>query len=105
MSQDYEELTRQIGRRVVSLRKTLGMNQAQLAALAGVHQTYISRIERGQGARISTLVSVADALKVSLDYLVSAKGADEQSHEAAFRHGYELARARVLAALVGDADE
>lgn len=50
------------------------LSQEQLAKLAGVGTVTVARIEGGQGARLSTLRKLADALDVTPDQLL---GEDE----------------------------
>lgn len=55
-------------------RRRLNMNQDYLAGQIGVDRTYISRIERDQDVNvgIKTIESLADALGVSVGYLIGA---------------------------------
>jgi transcriptional regulator with XRE-family HTH domain len=53
-------------------RARAAINQEELAHLAGVDRTFISRLERGiRQPTISTLLAVADALSVSASELVA----------------------------------
>lgn len=66
---DYVDL----GRRVRRQRNVLGWTQAQLAEHIGVSTSFVGHVERGsRKASLETLVSLANALRVSLDYLLSA---------------------------------
>lgn len=62
------------GDRVLLERRRLNMNQDYLAGQIGVDRTYISRIERDQDVNvgIKTIESLADALGVSVGYLIGA---------------------------------
>lgn len=55
-------------------RRRLNMNQDYLAGQIGVDRTYISRIERDQDVNvgIKTIEALADALGVSVGYLIGA---------------------------------
>ncbi len=58
-----EQLLKGIGQEVSRLRGTLGLSQEKLAALSGLHRSYIGDIERGQrNLAISNFVLLADAL-------------------------------------------
>lgn len=47
-----------------------GLNQEQLAELAGCHPTYIGQIERGEkNATIESILKITKALKISLSQL------------------------------------
>lgn len=61
---------------VSTLRLMRGLSQEELAEKVGVHQTFISHIERGiKIPEVSKLVSIADALDCSVDWLL---GRDEK---------------------------
>jgi transcriptional regulator with XRE-family HTH domain len=61
-----------IGRNMRKLRKRLGISQEELAALSGLHRTYIGGIERGErNITVKTLQIIANALKVSPEVLLS----------------------------------
>ncbi len=61
-----------IGDKVVGLRELHGMTQRGLADATGLPQATISRIERGviQQPRVEVLTKLADALHVTVDYLI-----------------------------------
>lgn len=66
---DYVDL----GRRVRRQRSVLGWTQAQLAEHIGVSTSLVGHVERGsRKASLETLVALANALGVSLDYLLSS---------------------------------
>lgn len=66
---DYIDL----GRRVRKQRVSLDWTQEQLAEKVGVSTSFVGHVERGsRKASLETLVSIANALDVSLDYLLSA---------------------------------
>jgi transcriptional regulator with XRE-family HTH domain len=60
------------GDRILIERRTLDMNQEVLAAKIGVDRSYISRMERDGDVNvgIKTLAALADALGVSVPYLL-----------------------------------
>jgi transcriptional regulator with XRE-family HTH domain len=54
----------QLGRWIRESRLQAGMTQAQLARLAGIHQTTLSRLERGrlEGLRLHRLAAIIAVL-------------------------------------------
>ena len=62
------------GERINGLRTARRMTRQQLAEHIGLSVDALRKIETGvNGAKIDTLVSIADVFEVSLDYLVSGK--------------------------------
>lgn len=62
------------GERIRELRKKQGYTQAALAEAIGLSTESVKRLENGQsGARVDTLLLIADQLQASLDYLVLGK--------------------------------
>ncbi len=61
-------LRREIGARLRILRLKAGVpSQEKLAELAGVHRTYIGRLERGEsGVTVEALAAVLNAISTSL---------------------------------------
>lgn len=60
-------MTKLIGLRIRNYRIQSGLNQEQLAELAGCHPTYIGQIERGEkNATIESILKITKALKISL---------------------------------------
>ena len=58
------------GERLRAARKRRGLSQSQLSKLCGLHVSPISQYERGtHSPELHNLVILADALKVSTDYL------------------------------------
>jgi len=72
-----------LARGLVSVRRDLGLTQAQLAEAGGVTPSAISQAESGgRGLSLETLIGMSDHLDVSLDRLVAGNP----------RPGYRLAR-------------
>ena len=64
----------EVGARIIERREELGMTATQLAIQADISARTLSQIESGQReAKIGTLVAIAAALRVSLDYLQPKK--------------------------------
>ena len=69
MAEFNQELA-EIGARIVARREELGMTATELAIQAGITAPTLSFIESGQRVpKMDTLISIAKALKVSLDYI------------------------------------
>lgn len=59
-----------LGKRIATLRKQQGMNQEEFADVSGKMINTISNIERGlSDPKVTTLLSLAEALNVSVDSL------------------------------------
>jgi transcriptional regulator with XRE-family HTH domain len=69
------------GDRLRHERESRGWTQQQLAAKAGVPQETISRLETGKhrGPQMAVAVKLAQALKVSLDYLAGRYEDEERA--------------------------
>lgn len=60
------------GQKITLVRKQKNISQAQLGKLAGINGDIIGKYERDEmKPNIETAKKIADALQVSLDYLVS----------------------------------
>ena len=69
---DYEA----IGGRIKKARRIKSMTQAELAELADISNTYVSRIERGvKKASLESLAKISIILNTSLDILVFGSNA------------------------------
>ena len=64
-----------LGRRIASARVMADLTQKELADRAGIAQSALARIERGNRPQLSvgTLYAIAQALHVSTDYLLGLK--------------------------------
>jgi transcriptional regulator with XRE-family HTH domain len=63
----------ELGNRIVQLRKQKGLNRDELGKLVGTSGAIIGRYERDEmSPSIEMAAKIADALEVSLDYLVGA---------------------------------
>lgn len=61
-----------LGKRIKEIRIAKGLEQKELAKIAGIGQSTFSEIEAGKriGIRTDILVKIAKALNVSTDYLL-----------------------------------
>jgi helix-turn-helix protein len=64
-----ESLRRQVGIRLRGLRVAQGVtSQEQLGLLAGMHRTYVGRIERGEsGVTVESLAKLLEPMGISLE--------------------------------------
>jgi transcriptional regulator with XRE-family HTH domain len=66
-----ESLNRAFGDRLRELRAASGLSQERLAGMAGMHTTYVGRLERGTIApTLDTIVRLASALDLDPARLV-----------------------------------
>lgn len=68
--------------RIKETRLKKGLSQLQLADLAGVTQAVISNLERGIATGTTRIISIANALDTSADWLLNG-GDDQASSDAA----------------------
>lgn len=68
--QIMSNISKIIGERIRIYRKRAGLSQEKLAELAGVHNTYIGQLERGEkNASIETIEKITRALGISFETL------------------------------------
>lgn len=68
------ELEERLGDRIARLRRSMGLNQQELARRVGAKPTQISKYERGTyDPRPSMVVNLAAVLGTSTDYLLTGK--------------------------------
>lgn len=74
---DYQR----IGQRIQALRKQCGYTQEKLAEAANLSPPYLSHIERGtKKASLESLARLANALDISVDYLLNGTPVSHESH-------------------------
>ncbi|WP_226584237.1 helix-turn-helix domain-containing protein [Acuticoccus sediminis] len=66
MNQTLIRTPLQLGAAIQRRRKALGLTQTDLADKAGLRQATISEIERGEGARLESLMRILAALDLEL---------------------------------------
>lgn len=70
-----DDILLKLGRRVRELRKKAGLTQERLSELAGLHQTYVGGIERGErNVSVETIAKLATALGMPLFELFDSAG-------------------------------
>jgi transcriptional regulator with XRE-family HTH domain len=61
-----------VGRRLRELREERGLTQETLAAKAGVHRTFVGKVERGETAvTVDSVATLCSTLGVTLDEFFS----------------------------------
>lgn len=66
MSEDLARTPKQLGAVIQRQRRAMNITQAQLGERAGLRQATISQIERGDNARLESLLAVLAALDLEL---------------------------------------
>jgi len=80
MTNDDKLLYQQIGLRIATMRKALGLTQTQVAKQLGVSQQTFAHYEVGRlRIAISTLIPLADILNRSVDELLHGEAAAKES--------------------------
>lgn len=70
-----------IGRRISDIRKNNGMTQEDLAEICDVSSRFISDVETGKKrASLKILVSISDALYISMDALIFGLSHTPKNH-------------------------
>lgn len=88
------------GKRIRDLRMKQGMTQDNLSEKLGITKNAYQKIERGaNGAKIDTLIELADTFHVSLDYIVCGK--KTQTVESMLNDLSENHQAFILATVTG----
>jgi transcriptional regulator with XRE-family HTH domain len=71
-----------VGERIKQRRLEIGWTQDQLCTKAGLSKSFLSELENGKrNVSASNLLDIARTLNVSLDYLMTGKGSEEQPTE------------------------
>ena len=67
-----------MGERIAQLRRRQGLSQAKLACALGLSTSTIAMYEQGRREpSVSILIALADALGVTIDYLLTGQPAQE----------------------------
>jgi transcriptional regulator with XRE-family HTH domain len=68
------DVRERVGLNLQRLRREKGLSQEELADLAGIHQTYLSGVERGKrNPTVTVLHRIAEALGADIEDLVSRR--------------------------------
>ncbi|GEM_PF-728446 len=77
MTESSDKKPENMGERIFSLRREMGMTQEDLAERAGVSSQFISYAESGKrSVRSENLLRISQALHVSVDYLLTGDTVD-----------------------------
>ncbi len=88
----------ELGEKIKALRKRHRLSQEELAAQVEINPTHLSRLENGRyQPSVEVLRKLAEALKVSVDYLLS--GEDEEPAEVQIRNKPLAERVRLIDSL------
>lgn len=80
--------------RLHGARQKAGLTQAQLARRAGVSQSTIAQIESGRNSGTKFAFRLANALKVSVDWLLAGKGVSEMPTDDEIQASYSFSTLR-----------
>lgn len=79
------------GKKLAAIRKEKGISQTELAKRVGIHSNVLGRYEREEARPfVETAVSLANALEVSLDYLLG--GSDIEMDTATVKRIEEMGK-------------
>jgi len=72
-----DPLAADIGRRIASRRKQMGLTQAEAAEKAGLTQQFFASVETGsKNIRAESIIKVSRALNISTDFLLTGVVSD-----------------------------
>lgn len=70
-----------IGKRIYKRRKELKLTQDSLAERAGLSQSFLTYVERGEkGLGFDSIIKISSALETSTDYLLTGVAMKEESN-------------------------
>lgn len=88
---EHQEWAERIGKRLRNLRKTRGLTLGDLSRLSGATVPTLSHLERGtRDVKLSTLVGLANALRVDLPSLLTVEGQSAEPSSKPDVDGYDL---------------
>jgi transcriptional regulator with XRE-family HTH domain len=65
------KINQALARAVTRQRKIINLSQEELAAIAGIHRTYVSQIERGlKSPTLPVLFKIATALNINASEII-----------------------------------
>jgi transcriptional regulator with XRE-family HTH domain len=67
---DADRLLKNLGRRIAEVRVERRLTQDLMAEELGISMKYLQRLERGRNMSLTTLVGIANKLRVGLDELL-----------------------------------
>ncbi len=70
-SKNDKDILKRLGQQIRDLRLERSISQEELAAIAGVHRTYIGMVERGEkNTTVLTLARLSEALEINLTEII-----------------------------------
>jgi len=76
------DILEEIGKRIIEIRKRLGLNQKEFAASIDMSPSYLSPIESGKAnPTVGFFFRLSNTHNVSLDYLFHGKGSMFRNHK------------------------
>lgn len=74
MEINKEQLSKDIGKRIATRRKQLGLTQEQVAERTGLSAQFFACVERGiKNVRAESLLRICLALDISADYILTGR--------------------------------
>ena len=71
-----------IGNKLLTIRKHMGMTQAEVAEAAGLSDRTYADIERGScGMSVETLMAISSTLNLTLEYVIYGKTSSEKEQQ------------------------
>ena len=67
---DADRLLKNLGRRIAEVRLERRLTQDLMAEELGISMKYLQRLERGRNMSLTTLIGIANKLRVGLDELL-----------------------------------
>lgn len=88
---NWSKLAIEIGKRLRAQRKAEGLSLNELSRLSGSTASTLSHIERGtRDVKLSTLVTLAEALRTDLPHLLGAQDTASTVSQPSRIDGYDL---------------
>ncbi len=88
---DKEYLNKEIGLRVRRRREVLGCTREQIAERANISVQFLFDIEKGKKSMTAmTIVNLAEALSVSIDFLLLGAEKKDEQHNAEWEQMFSL---------------
>ena len=73
---------REVGNKLLAIRKRAGMTQAEVAEVAGLSSRTYADIERGSvNMRVETILHICEALHITPDEILTKSGEEISVHE------------------------
>lgn len=84
-SNRYQLIKKDVGQKLLSIRKKLGLNQQEVADIIGISRASLSYYEKGERSiDIETLYKLASCYDISVDYLLGLKKSSAPEFDISF---------------------